>query len=213
MRLALIGMSGVGKSYWAERLAGAGFHWVHADALVAAKLEVAAGQRLRTLEEMGQWLGFPYEARYAAGEALYVQHETAVLQEIVAGLSGNLAPAGPLVVDLGGSAIYGGEALFKALRRVVRVVYLEISPEVHEQMFQAYASAPRPLIWRGVALAPEEMRDPAILGRAYRELIAYRERVYAEFCDRRVAYERHREPGLTVEAFLGMVGGRRKKHL
>ena len=38
MRLALIGMAGAGKTYWADKLGGAGFKHICCDELIAAEL-------------------------------------------------------------------------------------------------------------------------------------------------------------------------------
>lgn len=207
MRLGLIGMSGVGKTYWADRLAAAGFHCIHCDDLISARLRAAGAGAVWTLEDQGDWLGMPYEARYPAREAQYLQYEHAILEDILAGLRAGLPPAAHLVVDMGGSAIYAGAPLFAELRRFLTMVYLAITPAVHEQMLRAYLAHPRSLIWRGVDRAPGAAMHPDTLAADYRRLIAFREELYAAFSDVQIPYEVHRRPQWPVAAFLAQIPG------
>lgn len=49
MLLTLIGMSGVGKTFWATRLAAHGFSIIHCDSLIAAKLQPHSGISLELI--------------------------------------------------------------------------------------------------------------------------------------------------------------------
>lgn len=205
MQLGFIGMSGVGKTYWARRLAAAGFRWVDCDTLLAARLRANGLTALQTPEDVGAWLGMPYEAGYPEREAQFIGWETAMLEDILAELAHPAAPGDNLVVDMGGSVIYAGAALFAELRRFLTIVYLEITPAVHEQMLQAYLARPLSLIWRGVEHPPGQTFCPETIGEDYRRLIAFRESLYAAFCDVRIPYAIHRRPEWPAAAFLAQV--------
>jgi dephospho-CoA kinase len=59
MILGLIGMSGVGKSYWADRLEAAGFDCFHCDDLIAQKLRPGFDVACGSVYDLGRWMGFP----------------------------------------------------------------------------------------------------------------------------------------------------------
>src|ERR1041385_1799772 len=100
MRIGLIGMSCVGKSYWADQLAALGFECLRCDDLVAASLSADLQRPFTSLYDVGAWLGFPYEAGYREREELYLRCETAALREIITTrLQSGAAPA-RLVIDM-----------------------------------------------------------------------------------------------------------------
>ena len=207
MQLGFIGMSGVGKTYWSRRLAGAGFRRLDCDALLATRMRAAGRTTLWNLEDLGAWLGMPYEAGYPEREAQYIRYEVEILEGILAERAHTAGPADNLVVDMSGSAIYAGAALFARLRRFLTIVYLEITPAVHEQMLQTYLARPLSLIWRGVEHPPGQTFRPETIGADYRRLIAFRESLYAAFCDVRIPYAVHRRPDWPVAALLAQVQG------
>jgi shikimate kinase len=205
MRIGLIGMSGAGKSSWAMRLAAAGFEHIDCDRLIAAKLSAALDRPLTTLDDLGAWLGFPYEAGFRDKEARYLACEIAVLREIADLLTQEDAHAQNLVVDMGGSAIYAGKARFLQLRRLMTVVYLAVPREAHARMLQEYLRRPRPIIWRGRFRSRRSETHAAALERCYPKLIAFRERWYEALCDLRLDYQLHQRSDLGVESFLRLV--------
>jgi shikimate kinase len=202
MRVGLIGMSSVGKTTWANKLAGAGFECFHCDDLIADRLESELGQAIATVYDMGDWMGFPYEAQYAEREKIYLDKEFQVLQAIIDDLSQEHNPTRNLVVDMGGSAIYVGEKMFTKLRQLMKVVYLEICPSVQETMLNEYINHPRPLIYQGLFQKRENETNESALARCYSQLISFRENLYEKFCHVKVSYHIHRHPQLTVEEFL-----------
>lgn len=204
MRIALIGMSGIGKSHWARKLAEAGFACLDCDERIAAKLNADLGLPLSNVDEVGNWMGLPYEAGFADKEACYLNYETEVLREIVTQLQTNAAPAS-LVIDLTGSAVYLDPALLAQLRRYITVVYLAITPEVHDQMLARYAQNPRPVLWRGLFLPHPGESDAAALQRCYSHLIDYRVGLYQQFADVELDYRTHRLANLTAEEFVQAV--------
>lgn len=144
MHLGFIGMSGAGKSYWGAQLADAGFTVLHCDDLIAARLRVELGQPLLTLNDVGDWMGLPYEDGYRAHEETYLAHERAVMTEIAELLAHPDSNRRRFVVDMTGSAVYMPAALLAALRQHLVVVYFAVSAQVHAQMLRAYTAAPRP---------------------------------------------------------------------
>jgi shikimate kinase len=205
MRIGLIGMSGAGKTSIALKLAAAGFEHIDCDRLIAAKLSVALGRPLATLDDLGAWLGFPYEVGFRDKEARYIACEIAVLREIADRLARTSGHQQNLVVDMGGSAIYVGRARFLKLRRLITVVYLAVPREAHAQMLQEYLRRPRPIIWRGRFRSKRGESHTAALARCYPQLIAYRERHYEALCDLRLDSQLQQHSELGAESFLHFV--------
>jgi shikimate kinase len=205
MRIGLIGMSGAGKTSWALKLAAAGFEHIDCDRLIAARLSAALDRPLATVDDLGAWLGFPYEAGFREKEARYIACEIAVLREIADELARTSGPEQNLVVDMGGSAIYAGKARLLKLRRLMRVIYLAVPREAHARMLQEYLRRPRPIIWRGRFRARRGETHTAALARCYPKLIAFRERRYEALCDLRLGSQLHQRADFEVASFLRLV--------
>ena len=126
--LVLVGMSGVGKSFWARRLAEQrGFVRHDCDGEIGARLSSivtpAAGEE--PVHALGRWMGMPWSGGYAAREARYLALEEDVTR---AALEATRSGSRPHVIDTTGSVVYLGDALLDGLRSRGRVVYLR-TPE------------------------------------------------------------------------------------
>lgn len=199
--IGLIGMSGAGKSAWASRLADAGFTWIHCDELIADRLRAEYELGAGSVYDLGDWMGLPYEPRYAAREALYLAHETAVLRELAATLAGQ-PPATQIVIDTTGSAIYADPAVLGRIRQIATLIYLAVAPDQHAQLVAAYQARPRPVIWGG-HYQPQPGEPPeAALARCYPLLLAERERQYARLAHATLAASQHADPAFTTEDLL-----------
>src|SRR5258707_11690227 len=87
LRLALIGMSGAGKTFWRRRIAETGVAAISCDDLIEEKLapRLKAGG-FAGINGVAAWMGWPDSAKYAEREAQYLAEETATLDEILSGL-------------------------------------------------------------------------------------------------------------------------------
>lgn len=204
MILVLIGMSGAGKTTWAERLAAHGFTWIHCDDLITLRLRNRYGMALRETAEQGAWLGLPHTPGYAEREQLFLRCEAELLYELADSLDSS---AGPLVIDTGGSAIYAGEELFVRFRRQAHIIYLAIPAEAHRQMLENYLARPKPLIWHGLfkPLPGEDLSTT--YERCYPELIRAREQLYEAYCTLRLPGSVHHPHTLTVPELLSSLDG------
>jgi shikimate kinase len=202
MQIGLLGMSGIGKTYWANRLTQSGFECFHCDDLIAAQLQLQVGQTLNTVYDLGAWMGLPDEAGFGDRERQYLDVEEQTLAQITDRLTHRALPANNLVVDMTGSAIYADAETLAKLRRCVRFVYLAITPAVQAQMLAEYIRRPRPLIWSGLFQQEPDEERAAALQRCFGNLIAYREAKYERLCDVKLEYSFHRQASLTVANFL-----------
>jgi len=64
MHIALIGMSGIGKSYWSQRLQEVGFKYFGCDLIITRKLSQEIDSSLKTFDDLLQWFGLPIERDY-----------------------------------------------------------------------------------------------------------------------------------------------------
>src|SRR5260370_15636116 len=83
LRLALIGMSGAGKTFWTKKLTAAGYPGVSCDDRIEQKLapRLAAGGHAG-INGVGAWVGLPDSATYNERESEYLAEEIHALDEI-----------------------------------------------------------------------------------------------------------------------------------
>ena len=203
MHLSLIGMSGSGKSYWANQLAASGFMRFSCDEMIASRLKSELKRPDGKLMPMGKWMGFPYQPGYSARESKYLNYEKQVLREIFGFIAhGPTRTEKDIVIDTTGSVIYTGKDILKSLRKYTTVVHLATPPEIQEQMFLAYLKSPRPVLWRGQFIRRPGEKNREALARCYPQLLAYRGRLYEHNAHLTMAYDRYRKKGLNAAGFL-----------
>jgi len=177
LRLALIGMSGAGKTFWTKRLGDAGHASISCDDRIEHRLQyrLAAGGH-SGINGVAAWMGWPDSAGYAQREAEYLAEEIGTLDEVLTDLERD--PARDLVLDTTGSVIYTGSNLLLRLRRQMTVVYLAASAGEQQLLVERYLSDPKPVLWRG-AFQPRMGEAPRdTVARCYPLLMEARRRSY-----------------------------------
>jgi shikimate kinase len=207
LRLALIGMSGTGKTFWSKRLAQAG----HPAFCCDDRIE----QRLRTRLEGGghagiggvaSWMGWPDSPSYAQREAEYLAEEIATLDEVLTDLRRN--PSRELILDTTGSVIYTGNNLLLRLRRQMTIVYLAASAAEQQLLIERYLTDPKPVLWRG-AFQPKKGETPReTVARCYPTLIAARRQSYEALAHCVVPVAELRDTALDAADFLEKISTR-----
>jgi len=177
LRLALIGMSGAGKSYWTARIAAAGYPSISCDTEIENRLKhsLEAGG-YRGINGVAAWMGWPDLPTYAEREAAYLSEEIAVLDEVLTGLEKK--PAQDLILDTTGSVIYAGNHHLHRLRKQMLVVYLAASRDEQQLLIQRYLDDPKPVLWRGAFQARAGEAPHDAVARCYPALIASRRQSY-----------------------------------
>jgi shikimate kinase len=185
-------------------LAAHGFQVIDCDALIAAKLQAMTGYSGTSLEELGQWMGFPYEADFQRREALFLACEQDVLRDVLAQATASTATQS-CVIDTGGSVIYADSALLRQLQQYSTVIYLRIPDTLHPQLLSIYLERPRPLIWNGLfsQTSGEPLQDA--FRRCYTQLICQREQLYEQYSHLILEYSDYRQPTFSVEHLLQAV--------
>jgi shikimate kinase len=212
MRLSLIAMSGSGKSYWAKQLSGIGFKCFSCDEMIASNLSDELVQADGSIMSMGKWMGLPYRQGYLERESKYLAHEKQVLEEILETIDNNYGdPERNIVIDTTGSVIYTGEEILNKLRNYTTVVHMETPPRIQDQMYQAYLTRPRPVLWQGKFSKKPYEKNKEALARCYAELLTYRERLYKQYAHLTIDYDRYRKKGVNVIDFLKEINSKKGK--
>jgi len=204
LRLALVGMSGSGKSFWSKRLRLQGYTAVCCDDEIEKRLE----PRLRAgghagINGVAAWMGWPNNSQYAEREGEYLATEIAVLDAVLTELEKN--PSRELILDTTGSVIYTGTNLLRRLRRQMRVVYLAASEKEQALLIERYLTDPKPVLWRGAFLPKKD--EPALetVKRCYPTLMASRRQSYEALAHRTIPVAELRDSSLDAEGFLARV--------
>src|SRR5208283_2818477 len=177
LRLALIGMSGAGKSHWTKNLAALGCPTVCCDDQIEVRLAPILRARGYTgINGVAAWMGWPDTPTYLERESQYLTQEIAVLDEVLSGLEKD--PKRDLILDTTGSVIATGNHTLHRLRRQMTVVYLASSSEEVQLLIQRYLQDPKPVLWQG-AFRPHPGETPQqTVMRCYPVLIAARRQSY-----------------------------------
>ncbi len=195
MRIALIGMSNIRKTIWSKRLADKnGWTRVDCDEIIEQRLgsELTA-QGFVGLKGMAAWMGQPYETRYAETSRKYLARERLVMLGTLDALR-TAPPEEAVIIDTTGSVIYTGDDVGDALRRQVRVVCLDSSPEHAAMLFERYIAAPKPVIWGDSFNRRDEETPDEALKRCYPELLETRARRYRQLAHTVIPFEQHMKP-------------------
>lgn len=177
LALALVGMSNVGKSLWAGRLAESGFTVYGCDDEIERGLtpELQAAGYTGGLADVARWMGQPYDPQFAATQAHYLALEGESLTRALEQTS-----EGNHVIDTTGSVIHLGTELLKTLRVQTTVVHLAANADMQAEMYQQYLAHPKPVVW-GDSYQPLDGELPeAALKRLYPTLLARRNRSYRQ---------------------------------
>ena|SRR5271169_1927699 len=207
LRLALIGMSGAGKSHWAKNLAALGCPTVCCDDQIEARLApVLRAGSYSGINGVAAWMGWPDSPVYPERETEYLTAEIAVLDEVLSGLEQD--PERDLILDTTGSVIATGNHTLYRLRRQMTVVYLAASAEEVQLLIQRYLQDPKPVLWQGGFRArPGETPQQTVI-RCYPVLIAARRLSYEALAHLTLPTLRLRElspPGTSRDAAVGQL--------
>jgi hypothetical protein len=204
LRLALIGMSGAGKTFWTRCIRTTGVPAISCDDIIEEKLapRLAAGG-YSGINGVAAWMGWPDSPTYAEREAQYLAEEVAALDEILAGLERNRTQS--LVLDTTGSVIYTGNHLLHRMRKLMTVVYLAASEAEQRLLIERYLSDPKPVLWRGAFRAKADESPRETVARCYPHLMTARRQSYAAIAHATLPVAALRGLPPTAAAFLSLL--------
>jgi len=172
LRVALIGMSNIGKSYTGMRLAtDYDMSLIEVDKLIWQEL----GQG--SMDDFAAWQGQPYSDGYAEREAESIALETKATAKALRTDARN-----PLL-DTTGSVIYTGADVLDTLKAQYYVVHIRASRDAVNRLKIQYFKQPKPLIWAGhYRKIDGKTPDQSIL-ECYPDLLASRAKAYSAAAD------------------------------
>jgi shikimate kinase len=177
LRLALIGMSGSGKSHWTKNLAAVGCPTISCDDEIESRLApVLRAGGYTGINGVAAWMGWPDSPTYAQRESQYLTEEIAVLDEILSNLENHRDRN--LVLDTSGSVIVTGNHILHRLRRQMTVVYLAASGDEVQLLIERYLKEPKPVLWQGAFRPSPGEKPQETVVRCYPLLISARRRGY-----------------------------------
>ena len=204
LRLALIGMSGAGKTFWTKKLAESGVLAISCDGRIEQKLapRLAAGG-FAGINGVAAWMGWPDSLTYGQRESDYLTEEIHTLDEVLTELEKHREKS--LVLDTTGSLIYIGNNLLMRLRRQMTIVYLAASAQEQQLLIKRYLNDPKPVLWRG-AFQPRPKESPReTVARCYPALIAARRQSYEALAHCTLQVAVLRDGSLDAAEFLKMI--------
>jgi shikimate kinase len=201
IKLSFIGMSGAGKSHWAQKLAVAGFRVIRVDDRIEQKLatELASGG-YRGIGGVAAWMGWPDQPTYREREQKYLAREVESMNEALDEIEA--ARGEGIILDTTGSVVYTGDEICRRMQSCTTVVYLEAPPAEEKILIARYLSDPKPVLW-GDQFVPrpgESAKDT--VARCYPQLIAHRKRLYEKYAHCVVSIECLRKTNPDARGFL-----------
>jgi shikimate kinase len=203
-KLSLIGMSGAGKSHWAQKLASAGLRVISIDNRIEKKLssELAAGG-YKGIGGVAAWMGWPDQPAYREREQKYLKFEIESMGEALDEIetSGDEG----ILLDTTGSAVYTGDAMCRRLQALTTVAYLAAPAAEEQTLIARYLSDPKPVLWGDQFVQrPGESAKEAV-ARCYPQLIAHRKKLYERYAHRIVSLTRLEGFKLDAHGFLDLL--------
>lgn len=172
LRLAFVGMSNIGKSYTALRLARYfDFELIEVDKLIWEEL----GHN--DMNAFAEWQGQPYSEGYSDREKRSIALETNATQKAMQIEGRNC------IVDTPGSVIYTGKQTIETLKASHYIVYIEASDSIVESLKSQYFQNPKPLIWKGAFEVTDGQSNEAAILESYPKLLKARSAAYEEIAD------------------------------
>jgi len=172
LKIAFIGMSNIGKSYTAMRLATKyDFNLVEVDKLIWENLGHDS------MDAFAAWQGHPYTGGYGEREAHSISLETRATRKALTTQKRNP------VIDTTGSVIYTDKDVLQSLTKSFYVVYIQAVAEHLERLKVQYFQQPKPLIWAGHYQKLDGLTETESILECYPALLKTRGKAYAALAD------------------------------
>lgn len=206
IKISLIGMSGAGKSHWAQKLAAAGFRVISIDDRIEKRLasDLAAGG-YRGIGGVAAWMGWPDQPSYREHEEKYLECEKQSMEEALDEIQASGQDGA--ILDSTGSVVYTGDTICRRMQALATVIYLEASPAEEELLISRYLSDPKPVLWGDQFEQRPGESTQAAIARCYPRLIAHRKKLYEHYAHRILSMDLLRDANLDARGFLELVEG------
>ena len=173
LTLTFIGMSGIGKTHFANMLARAGFKHMSCDDLIAPRIS----NSLHNVADVGIWMGQPYSEGYRERERHFLELEEDVTKGALRSAESNT------VIDTTGSVIYLSKEVTNSLKNNSLIIYFEARSSIYQEMLARYLTEPKPVIWGSSFTKTNDETDEDALKRCYPGLLRFRAKKYRQLAD------------------------------
>jgi shikimate kinase len=191
LKLAFVGMSNIGKSFVAKRLAKElKFNLTEVDKLIWKSLG------FDSMDDFADWQGQPYEEDYAEREKELIRLEAIATQKAMNSVKKNA------ILDTTGSVIYVDPAVRRVLKEKFYVVHVKAEPSDMERLKWDYFDNPKPLIWGRHFRAQPDLSDRENIFECYPKLLMSRAKEYAAMADATLTSQFVMDPENTAEDIL-----------
>lgn len=178
LRIALIGMSNIGKSHWARRFKSRhGFHHYEVDDRIQESLS------LSSIARSAEWMGHPYQQGYVEKAAEYLQLEAEFTQK-ADDVQGNI------ILDTTGSVIYLDDDQRGKLSTDYLIIYLSARSDDIESLEKIFKTSPKPLIWGDHYRKLPAMSEEDSMMALYPSLLVMRDGIYRDLADIKIEARR-----------------------
>ena len=171
LRIALIGMSNVGKTHWARTLKQRyGFVHYEVDERIQEILS------LSSIANTAHWMGGPEDQAYEKNASRYLKLEaehTLAAEEI----------PGNLILDTTGSVIHLAEEIKRNIKNKYLIVYLRASKADSARLIKHFTVSPKPLIWDIYYQKSNGESETETIAKCYPKLLSARHRLYSYLAD------------------------------
>lgn len=191
LRLAFVGMSNIGKSFLAGKLAEAyGLNLIEVDKMIWEYLG------FDNMEDFADWQGHPYEEDYTERENELIELEGKATAKAV-----ETAPANS-ILDTTGSVIYIDPAIRRSIKENFYVVHIKAEPTDLERLKWDYFDNPKPLIWRRQFKPRPDRTDRENIFECYPKLLMSRAKEYTPMADATILSADALDESLSAEDII-----------
>lgn len=172
LKIAFIGMSNIGKSYTAIRLATHyEFNLIEVDKIIWENLGHDS------MEAFAKWQGHPYTDGYKKRESHSIALESEATRKAMSTAGNNP------ILDTTGSVIYTDKDVLKDLSDNFYIVYIEAMEDHIERLKVQYFKHPKPLVWAGHYQKIAGLSEKESILKCYPKLLSARAKAYAALAD------------------------------
>ncbi len=191
LRLAFVGMSNIGKSFLARKIAKAyKFKLVEVDKMIWESLG------FDTMDDFADWQGHPYEEGYSERENELIELEGKATERAIAKSSGKT------LLDTTGSVIYIDPAIRRNIKENFYVVHIKAETSDLERLKWDYFDNPKPLIWRRHFKPRPDRTDRENIFECYPKLLMSRAKEYVPMADATIVSADALDESLSAEDII-----------
>jgi len=188
LKVAFIGMSNIGKSYTAMRLATKyDFSLIEVDKIIWENLGHDS------MDAFAEWQGHPYTEGYDDREKHSISLESNATRNAL-----KTARHNPMI-DTTGSVIYTDADVLEALSKEYYVVYIEAMEDHIERLKTQYFKHPKPLVWAGHYEKLKGKTETESILECYPKLLTSRGKAYAKHANVTLPSTMILNPDISIE--------------